>query len=512
MRGSVFAKPFFACGFFAMMAFATVAYGDEPNPVYPSRPPAAASDSAPVSNSDVGAAPGSPADFSSLVQAIERQQAEIEQLKASLAARRQEEETARAEDRAKQDEALKSAMAAADAKLAAAPLVRGAAGLTLSGYVQADLQFRQSSQNEVDGSTGAPLNQDRFLIRRARLRLAGDWGIIGGALEFDGNTVNGATARILAAEANVRWPSSTDVPYVMATIGLFKTPFGYEVGIERDTQRLFMERSTAARALFPGEYDLGARLSGGWRFLRYSLAVMNGNPAGDKQFTLRDPSKSKDFVGRLGVDLHVGTRVALQAGFSGVYGTGFHQGTPATKDVLVWRDFNENGTVDPGELQVITGAAATPSTDFKRWALGGDARLRVDLPVLGALVVFGEVAYAGNLDRGVQPADPVAAARALRELGWHAGFTLDLTRYAQIGARYDYYNPDFDARDRLAGTLIPANASYATAAFAAALRYADRARLVVEYDLNRNHLGRDANGAPTNLKDNAVLVRGEVVF
>lgn len=494
---------FLVCGILAIVTFEVQARGDGATPVPVS--PAAA----PVVSE---AAPDALSDSASLRRALERQQAELAELKAAMKAQQERQEQVRTEDRA----ALEKAIAEATTKhLAEAPLVRaGAAGLTLSGYVQADLRFRQSSQNEIDGSSGVPLNQDRFLIRRARLRLAGDWGIVGGALELDGNTVNGATARILGAEANVRWPSSTKgaLPYVMATIGLFKTPFGYEVGIESDRERLFMERSMAAQALFPGEYDLGARLSGGWRFLRYSLAVMNGNPAGDKQFALRDPNRSKDFVGRLGVDLRAGSRVALQAGFSGVYGTGFHPGTPATKDVLVWRDLNENGTVDPGELQAITGAAATPSADFERWAVGGDVRVSVALPVIGSLVVFGEIAYAGNLDRGVQPADPVAAARALRELGWHAGFTLDLTRYAQIGARYDDYNPDFDARDRLSGALVPANASYATAAFAAALRYAGRARLVLEYDLNRNHLGRDASGAPTNLKDNAVLVRGEVVF
>jgi len=37
-------------------------------------------------------------------------------------------------------------------------------------------------------------------------------------------------------------------------------------------------------------------------------------------------------------------------------------------------------------------------------------------------------------------------------------------------------------------------------------------RLVVEYDRNRNKLGRDLQGRPTNLKDDAVIVRGQVNF
>jgi hypothetical protein len=43
------------------------------------------------------------------------------------------------------------------------------------------------------------------------------------------------------------------------------------------------------------------------------------------------------------------------------------------------------------------------------------------------------------------------------------------------------------------------------------LRY-DDARLAIEYDINRNALGRDANGAPTNLKSDALTVRAQVRF
>jgi hypothetical protein len=45
----------------------------------------------------------------------------------------------------------------------------------------------------------------------------------------------------------------------------------------------------------------------------------------------------------------------------------------------------------------------------------------------------------------------------------------------------------------------------------AMLRY-EGARLLVEYDINRNPLGIGANGAPTTLDDNALTLRGQVVF
>ena len=386
-------------------------------------------------------------------------------------------------------------------------------GLTLSGFLQADLAFRQSSEDEVNPSTGVPLNEDRFLIRRARLKLTADYGWVGGALELDGNTVSGPTARVVGAEVSVRWPPPTPakMSYLALTLGLFKTPFGYEV-VQGDKERLFMERSTVIRALFPGEYDLGARLAGGWKFLRYSVAAMNGEPIGEKSFPGRDPNQSKDFVGRLGVDVKIGERVTITGGFSAVYGTGFHRGSPSTKDVLVWRDTNENGIVDPGELQVITGSAPTPSQNFNRYALAGDLQLKTMIPRIGELTVYGEYLAAQNLDRGIQPADPIGSGHDLRESGFYVAFTQELTKWAMVGVRYDQYNPDADSTNRTNGIVVPADMSYWSLDVAAAARYANYGRLIVEWDHNHNHLGRDASGNPANLKDDALIVRGEVVF
>jgi hypothetical protein len=152
-------------------------------------------------------------------------------------------------------------------------------------------------------------------------------------------------------------------------VGLFKIPFGREV-LQYDPERLFLERSTVVRALFPGEYDLGVRVSGGWRFLRYALAVMNGEPSGEQAFAARDPNQSKDLVGRIGIDTEIASVAHLRAGLSGVYGTGFASGTTSSKDVLTWRDDNDDGQVQASEIQVIRGRAATPSQNFSRNAIG----------------------------------------------------------------------------------------------------------------------------------------------
>ena len=384
-------------------------------------------------------------------------------------------------------------------------------GVTLTGFTQIDLMFNQESIDQLDNSTQAPLNQDRFFVKRARVKAALDYGRVVGAIEFDGNTVNGPQVRPMNVEAGFslteRARGGTSPAIVSA--GIFKIPFGQEIG-EADTDRLFLERSTSERAMFPGEYDLGARIAGSWRAFNYALAFMNGEPIGEKAFPLRDPNGAKDIVGRVGLDTLLGT-AHLIAGASALEGNGFHAGTPATKDQIVWRDLNEDGVVELSEIQNIPGQPASPSASFSRFALGADLRLVVPVATLGDLEVRGEVYVAKNLDRALVIADPIASSRDLRETGYYAQILQGFPHGLSAGVRYDHYDPDADVTSLQSGNVVPSTQTFTTFAFAGALRLGN-GRVVVEYDVNRNHLGRGADGTPINLKDNALLVRTEVRF
>ena len=251
--------------------------------------------------------------------------------------------------------------------------------LRLSGFAQVDwIVHDQQSQNEINGSTGQPLNQDRFTLRRGHARIDAEKGPIVGAIEVDANTTNGLQVRPINAEMSVRWPERPEarLPSLMATIGLLRIPFGYEVQ-ELDYVRPFLERSTMFRALFPGEFDLGLRLKVKYRFLDWALAVMNGSPIGDRALPALDPVRAKELVGsprsgRRGWSLPSGSRRASPADT----GHGLPRrdtGRPRTSRVAgsEWRRPRR----DPSEIVAIGGAPATPSQVFHRFALGGDARL-----------------------------------------------------------------------------------------------------------------------------------------
>jgi hypothetical protein len=385
--------------------------------------------------------------------------------------------------------------------------------LRISGFLQIDwVIHNQLSQNEINGSTGQPLNQDRFALRRGHVRLDAEHGLLRAAVEIDANTVNGPLVRPIEANVSLGWPERHDprLPDLLVTAGLLRIPFGFEVQ-ETDWERPFLERASVLQALFPGEFDVGLRFKARYAFLNWSIAVMNGNPLGSRVLPLLDPVQTKDVVGRLGVGFDVAPGVRVEGGTSADAGTGFHPGTPATANQLVWQDQNGDGLVEPNEIVAVGGTPATPSQEFHRWALGGDARLVARLPLLGDLALRAEVVDGQNLDRGLEVADPIGASRNLREIGWAVGATQELTRWGMIGARYDRYNPDGDASQQRALSFVPVDRSYSTLALMGMVRY-ETARLLLEYDLNSNPLGVGGNGAPTTLADNALTLRVQMVF
>jgi hypothetical protein len=504
-----------------MLAAPCLALGQDEEPAQaPTPAPTSTVDEAPAP--EAGEEATSPAQVdrtAELSTEIAKQKAEIGRLRSDLEHRLAEDHAALAQERlarqAVEAKVAEQTKAAVEAEMQRNPRVFGIGGLTLSGFLQADMYVKQSSEDQLDTSTGAPLNDDRFVLKRARLRASIDRRYLAAVAELDANTVNGLQARPAAMEATLKLPGP-EVPYVAATVGIFKIPYGFEIG-QSDHKRLFAERTSLARACFPGEYDLGARIAGGWRFVRYALAVQNGEPLGEKTFPGKDPNGAKDVVGRLGVESALGDHVYVQGGFSALTGKGLHPGTPPTKPTVTWKDLNEDGRVNGStELIVSPGASGLPSMNFSRHAVGADALVSARTSGLGNTTVYGEITWAKNLDRALVVADPYGPlGRDLREKGYYLALVQDLGRFAQAGLRYDRYDPDQDSTDRVSSTIVLSSQAVSTFAVAVAARMAIGGlcnRLLLQYDINRNHFGRDQAGLPTNLASNAFTLRAEAVF
>jgi hypothetical protein len=375
----------------------------------------------------------------------------------------------------------------------------------VTGYIQAQYETHQDSEDQL-AIGGTPLNQDRFLLRRTRLKVSRDWLYGGAMIELDANTVKGPAIGLQHAEISLAYRNPDHTPLISLTMGLFDNPFGREV-VESPRERPFMERSFGSREFFPAEPDLGVRLSGQAAWFRYSVALVNGQPLGDKTgFALQDPNAHKDLLGRVGIDVDLPSAVHVIGGVSVLNGKGFHPGSDATKSSTVWHDLNENGVVDIGELQGEPGLAAVPSQNFDRWLLGADIGFEL-ASVIGETRLFAEVSAGSNMDRNVFVADPVTAGFAQREFGWYIALIQEFKQGPLAGFRVDSFNPNSDFLDRQAGKLIPTTETVTTYAPLVGFQIPHRARLILEYDVIRDAMARNTAGVPTDKANNIWTLR-----
>ena len=389
----------------------------------------------------------------------------------------------------------------------------GPLGIWISGYIQAQYENSQLSEDQLQQG-GAPLNDDRFLIRRARLRVDRAWKWADAAIEIDGNTNHGTSIGLRRAEISLLYRDSDPekAPPIRVTAGLSEIPFGHEL-VDSPRNRVFMERSLGNLALFPGEPDIGVRASGALGFFRYAVAVQNGEPIDDRPGrTHQDLNAAKDVIGRVGIDTPIrmqpsgADELRFTGGASFLVGRGFHPGTDATKNSVQWRDLNENGILDAGELTALPGSAAVPSQNFDRWAVGIDLGLALTTKY-GRTHLYGEAFLAQNADRGVNVADPIATGSDVRELGWYVAVVQEITHWGIIGFRADRYDPNADFLDKRVGKLVPSDASITTLSPLVGITLPDRVRVLFQYDAILDKLARDGRGVPTDLKNDQLTIR-----
>jgi hypothetical protein len=384
-------------------------------------------------------------------------------------------------------------------------------GLHIGGYLQAQYESNQMSEDQLQQG-GSPLNQDRFTLRRGRLRLDRGWQYANATLELDANTTRGMSVGIRRAEGSLLYRGNNSEnlpPLAMVTLGVTDIPFGFEL-LESARERPFMERSLGSTALFPTEMDIGAKLSGAISFLRYAFAITNGEPVDNLPGRYpRDPNAAKDYSGRVGVETQPLNALSISGGTSFYQGTGFHPGADATKPSFAWIDSNEDRTIQPNELQAISGTAATPSANFKRWAYALDLELSLTT-AFGTTKLYAEGFLASNLDRSYLIADPVLSGLDVREAGAYVALVQDVTRWGQVGFRASLYDPNADFAQSMRGRQVPTSLAVRTLSPMVALRMQDRARLSFEYDFVHDYLAKDAEGVPTDAKNNQLTLRLQV--
>jgi len=389
--------------------------------------------------------------------------------------------------------------------------------LEIGGFGQIDYTRRQISTDELSDGTREPLNEDRIFVRHLRLRLGRDWRHVGFFTVTEA-FADGATVRPVGFDMHAQLPavSDDDPPPIQVRVGLFPVPFGFENYEQTDDVRFFGERSMVAYGLVPGRFDLGAALSGHVWAIDWIVAVQNGEPLDSGPYAYADPNAAKDVTGRLRASGKLAGPLHGAAATSMLSGTGFSAGTAPTKDTFEWQDLNEDGRVIQAELIPIPGSSGRPSSNFDRWGIGADVQLWAELPRLGELLVYGEVAVGVNLDRAIAPADPVLLGRDQRSVGFLVAATQEITERVTAGVRFDQYDPNLDGLELFDGVSVITRRRFRTVTPGLSLNHrmdeALWARLHVEYEFQENSLGRNNKGRPAQLDNDTFRVRTQVVF
>lgn len=382
-------------------------------------------------------------------------------------------------------------------------------GLKIGGYIHAQYQHNAISEDQLQQGA-LPLNQNQFVVRRARLRVDRGWEYVAGTLELDASTVGGPHVGIRRADASIFYRGSNTAqmpPLVMLSAGIIDLPFGFELA-ESARVRWFMERSLGSLALFPTEMDAGVKLSGAASFVRYAVAVSNGEPVDEHGFP-SDPNAAKDVTGRFGAEVIIDERLEISGGTSFAVGEGFHAGQDAGKSTVTWNDVNQDGVAQPTELLGLPGSAATPSENFARWAIGLDLQFGLR-STIGFSRLFIEAFVASNHDRGFAPSDPIASTIDQRQAGGYLALTQEITQYGIIGFRASIYDPNADVLETRAGRILPRTQTVRTLSPLAGLVLPNRARLLFQYDFVRDYLARDAVGVPTDADNDQWTLRLQV--
>jgi hypothetical protein len=272
------------------------------------------------------------------------------------------------------------------------------------------------SANDVTArADGTTTNTTVFRLRRTRLRIAFfPSPSARGLLEIDATPIGTGSTFVRHALATGVVHASADVR-IEFSAGITRLPLTLELN-ESSRDRPFMERSTAVRALWPGETDTGLfiRTVAFKEALRLNLGVVNGVTLAYPTFAqLPDLDRGKD-----------------------AFVSAFYTAGPVTGNVSVY-----GGTGQTIENNVIR--------SFPRQALNvGAAFKHTFAEALGETRASAEFKVAHNMDRGF--VYPFAAPKPAGSLGvenrngraFYLRAEQELTRHALLGLRYDTYVPN----------------------------------------------------------------------
>jgi hypothetical protein len=389
----------------------------------------------------------------------------------------------------------------------------------VSGYLQAQFQIADTAGIESVAGGNFPSGIDnRFSVRRGRFKLAYTHELSQYVIQVDA-TEKGVAIKDAYVSFTEPWLESFSV-----TAGVFDRPFGYEITYSSGS-RESPERSRVVQTLFPGERDLGAKLTfqppktSRFNFLKIDAGLISGTGPNAIDF-----DRYKDFIGHVMINkTNADENIKLGLGLS-YYNGGWRQGT---KYVYSMSDLAHSGGNVMAFAVDSTGSA--PGNQLRREYFGADAQLSLDLP-------FGLTVLRGEFIAGTQPGVATASGSPsvqpgdayIRNFsGAYFYFLQDIFRTKnQLIVKYDWYDPNtavsgneigvkISGRDKPTGA---ADIRYSTLGIGWTYKWNSHVRIIAYYDYVMNETTTalsnpsTAKDLSTNRHDNVFTLRVHYKF
>jgi len=354
--------------------------------------------------------------------------------------------------------------------------------LKITGYVQTQFQLADTAGIEsfAGGNFSSGID-NRMTVRRGRVKFAYDNENTKAVMQFD-ITEKGLGIKDAYVSLTEPWLNT-----ISLTGGVFDRPFGYEISYS-SSSRETPERSRIFQTLFPGERDLGARLTfqapktSNWNFLKLDLGLMNGNG------TNVETDSYKDFIGHLSA-----TRSSRNEKMKWGLGASYYNGGYATIS-------NKSYSItEVGGVPVFTDAATTKGDRSKRQYMGLDGQFSYDwapgITQIRAEYLTGT--QPGNADKSASlTAAPAAKTDVFNRdfSGYYVYFIQDILETPlQAVVKYDVYDPNTAVSANQIGSKVDgsiatnvADIKYSTIGLGLNYRWNSNVKLMAYYDIVKN--------------------------
>lgn len=390
--------------------------------------------------------------------------------------------------------------------------------LKVSGYIQAQWQLADTAGiNSFSGGNFPKYTDNRFMIRRGRIKFTYEHDFSLFVLQLDA-TEKGVAIKDAYVALMDPWAN-----FVTLTAGVFDRPFGYEIGYSSGTRET-PERARSFQTLFPGERDLGAKITlqprKGTRFdfIKLDAGLLAGNGIN------AETDSRKDFVGHLSI-AKANTAQTFKYGFGvSYYNGGVFQGTKFV--------YNE-GTLTDGSNGFIVDSTSTNKNEYaKRQYMGVDAQFSLQ-SAIGITTVRAEYLTGKQPGSGISSQSPNTGVQIPTDTynrNFTGGYVYLIQNIGetknQLVVKYDWYDPN----TKVSGTEIKTKTEggtktyltsndimYTTLGLGWNYRFNSHVKFMANYEIVKNEKTSISGANSTNnftkdLTDNVLTLRVQYKF